>query len=107
MMKTLLGLNTEELCAVVQELGQPAYRGRQLAEWIYRHGARTFDDMTNLPDKLRASLSKEYEVGRSETVAVQRSRDGTIKLLLQLNDGLLKKIPLNLPLGKGGRKKCY
>jgi 23S rRNA (adenine2503-C2)-methyltransferase len=101
MMKTLLGLNTEELCALVQELGQPAYRGRQLAEWIYRHGARTFEEMTNLPDKLRASLGKEYEVGRSETVAVQRSRDGTIKLLLQLNDGLLKKIPLNLPLGKG------
>jgi 23S rRNA (adenine2503-C2)-methyltransferase len=101
MMKALLGLNTEELCALVQELGQPAYRGRQLAEWIYRHGARTFEEMTNLPDKLRASLKNEYQIGRSETVAVQRSRDGTMKLLLELNDGLLEKIPLNLPLIKG------
>jgi 23S rRNA (adenine2503-C2)-methyltransferase len=84
MMKALLGLNTDELCAVVQEHGQPAYRGRQLAEWIYRHGARTFQEMGNLPDKLRASLGREYVVGRSEVVAVQRSRDGTIKLLLEL-----------------------
>jgi 23S rRNA (adenine2503-C2)-methyltransferase len=84
MMKALLGLNTEELCALVQELGEPAYRGKQLAEWIYKHGARTFDEMTSLPDKLRARLSREYEVDRSETIAVQRSRDGTIKLLLEI-----------------------
>jgi len=87
MYKILLGLNTEELCAVLQERGEPAYRGKQLSEWIYRHGARTFDEMTILPDKLRARLSQEYEVGRSETIAVQRSRDGTIKLLLELRDG--------------------
>jgi 23S rRNA (adenine2503-C2)-methyltransferase len=101
MMKTLLGLNTEELCEVVQELGEPAYRGKQLAEWIYRRGARTFEEMTNLPDKLRASLSKGYVVGRSEVVAVQRSQDGTVKLLLELNDGAQGEIPLNLPLRKG------
>jgi 23S rRNA (adenine2503-C2)-methyltransferase len=84
MMKTLLGLNTEELGKVAQELGEPAYRGKQLGEWTYRHGVRSFDEMSNLPDKLRASLKKEYQIGRSETVAVQRSKDGTIKLLLEL-----------------------
>jgi 23S rRNA (adenine2503-C2)-methyltransferase len=87
MLKTLLGLNTDELCALVQEYGEPAYRGKQLAEWIYQHGVRTFDEMTNLPDKLRARLNGEYEVGRSQTVAVQRSKDGTEKLLLELHDG--------------------
>jgi 23S rRNA (adenine2503-C2)-methyltransferase len=83
-MKALLGLNTKELCVVVREHGQPAYRGKQLAEWIYRHGVRTFDDMSNIPDKLRERLGQGYVVGRSETVAVQRSKDGTIKLLLEL-----------------------
>ena len=87
MLKTLLGLNADELCALVQEDGKPAYRGNQLAEWLYQHGARTFEEMTNLPDKLRAHLSREYEVGRSRTVAIQHSRDGTIKLLLELHEG--------------------
>lgn len=88
MPKTLLGLDTDELCTLAQEAGEPAYRGKQLAEWLYQHGARTFEEMTNLPDKLRSHLSREYAVGRSQTVAVQRSRDGTIKLLLALHDGL-------------------
>ena len=85
-MKVLLGLNTDELCALAQEAGEPAYRGKQIAEWVYQHEARTFEEMTNLPDKLRAHLSRQYTVGRSETVAIQRSRDGTIKLLLELAD---------------------
>jgi len=87
MLSTLLGLNTDELRALVQENGELAYRGDQLAEWIYQHGAHTFHEMTNLPDRLRAHLSKEYEVGRSHTVTVQHSRDGTIKLLVATRDG--------------------
>ena len=98
MLKTLLGLNIDELCALVQEKGEPAYRGKQLAEWIYQHGARTFEEMTNLPDKLRAHLRQEYEVGRSQTVAIQHSRDGTIKLLLTLDDGS-KVETVGLPYG--------
>lgn len=82
MLKTLSGLNREELCVLVQEDGELAYRGKQLAEWIYEHGARTFEEMTNLPDKLRAHLSREYEIGRSQIIGIQHSRDGTIKLLL-------------------------
>lgn len=79
-------MNTDELCDLAQEAGEPAYRGKQIAEWVYQHEARTFEEMTNLPDKLRAHLSRQYAVGRSETVAIQRSRDGTIKLLLELAD---------------------
>ncbi len=117
-MKVLLGLNTEELCALVQELGEPAYRGKQLAEWIYMRGAKTFDEMNNLPARLRTKLSKNYEIDRSRTVAIQHSQDGTIKLLLEFRpktkdqkqkipsfDKLRMngetKIPPNLPLRKG------
>jgi len=87
MLTTLLGLNTDELCVLVQNEGEPAYRGNQLAEWIYRHGAHTFEEMTNLPNELRARLRGRYEVGRPQVVSVQRSQDGTFKLLLTMHDG--------------------
>jgi 23S rRNA (adenine2503-C2)-methyltransferase len=99
--KTLLGLNTEELCALVQELGEPAYRGKQLAEWIYQHGVRTFEEMNNLPSNLRMKLNKHYAVGCSDTIAIQRSCDGTIKLLL----GLKPKTKIKKPKTQTKYKK--
>lgn len=83
----LIGLDTDELRALVQEEGEPSYRGSQLAHWIYRHGVRTYDDMTNLPARLRTRLAQDYEVGRSKVVATQQSRDGATKLLLEMHDG--------------------
>ncbi len=85
-MKILLGLNIDELRMLVQKSGEPAYRGNQLAEWVYLNKAHTLKEMSNLPDKLRASLSKEYDVGYPQVLAVQRSRDRTIKLLLAMSD---------------------
>src|SRR3990172_7281670 len=83
----LLGLDTAELQALARQLGEPAYRGQQLAEGVYRRGAHRIEEMANLPEALRARLAAEYEVGRSRTVTVQHSRDGTFKLLLSLADG--------------------
>lgn len=87
MKNTLLGLNTEELRSLVQQNGEPAYRGSQLADWVYRRRAHTFEDMVNLPDKMRAWLMENYEIGCSKTLIVQHSRDGTTKLLLKMGDG--------------------
>ncbi len=63
-MKSLIGLTTEELGAVAQEAGQPAYRGKQIAAWLYKRGAETLDDMTDLPRDLRARLA-EIVYGRT------------------------------------------
>lgn len=87
MLIALSGLNTEELRNLLMEEDEPLYRGRQLAEWVYHRGARTFNEMTNIPDTLRARLEKKYEVGRSQIVTVQHGQDGTIKLLLAMHDG--------------------
>lgn len=57
MLKILLGLSTDKLPVLVHALGEPAYRGKQLAEWLYEYGARRYEDITSLPDKLRAHLS--------------------------------------------------
>jgi 23S rRNA (adenine2503-C2)-methyltransferase len=83
----LLGRSRAELEALAAELGQPAYRGRQLARWLYQRGARSFDAMTDLPAGFRARLSESFSVGRSETARRQASRDGTVKLLLRFPDG--------------------
>jgi 23S rRNA (adenine2503-C2)-methyltransferase len=83
----LLGLSTEELRALVQEEGETAYRGGQLARWLYQHGVRTFEEMSNLPEAFRVRLQDKYRVGRGHVVVCQRSKDGTVKLLLQMADG--------------------
>ena len=88
MNNVLLGLNTSELHKLVREEGEPPYRSNQLAEWIYRHGARTFKDMSSLPALLQTRLAQKYNVGRSTITTMQQSRDGVFKLLLEMKDGV-------------------
>ena len=83
----VLGRTTAELVDLAATLGQPAFRGRQLAEWLYRTGVRSFDAMTNLPAALRSRLAAEYDLGRAAIATEQVSWDGTRKLLLELADG--------------------
>ncbi len=83
----LLGQRREALEALCTALGEPAYRGRQLAEWLHHHGARSTDEMSSLPLALRRRLADQHPVGRGRVAAEQVSRDGTRKLLLTLTDG--------------------
>src|SRR4051794_2422246 len=84
--QTLLGCDTRELEALAEALEEPSYRGRQLAHWLYRRGARTLEEMADLPTTLRERLAETTTVGRSQTIAAQSSADGTMKLLLQQAD---------------------
>lgn len=83
----LVGKSCAELEALLVELGQPRFRGRQVARWLYTRGARTFAEMTDQPAALRRRLEESCDVGRSEIVARQTARDGTTKLLLRFADG--------------------
>ncbi len=87
-MKTeLLSLNLSELEALVKEMGQPKFRGKQIYEWLYK-GAETFDDMKNLPRDFRQKLSEETYIGAVKIAEKFVSKiDETRKYLLQLNDG--------------------
>lgn len=85
--RVLLGCEPSDLEALAKELGEPEYRGRQVAEWLYRRGARSFESMTDLPSAFRRRLSEVATIGRADRVAVQQSRDGTTKLLLEEPDG--------------------
>lgn len=83
---TLLGLTLDELTSLVQELGEPKYRAKQLAEWLYVKRATTLEEMTNLPKALRSKLEAGCTIGRSPVALTQISRDGTEKYLFRKLD---------------------
>lgn len=83
---TLLGLTLDELTSLVQELGEPKYRAKQLAEWLYVKRATTLDEMTNLPKALRSKLKSCCTIGRSPVALTQVSRDETEKYLFRKLD---------------------
>ncbi|MBM3926157.1 MAG: 23S rRNA (adenine(2503)-C(2))-methyltransferase RlmN [SAR202 cluster bacterium] len=86
-LKPLLGLTDGELSSLFEGLGEPAYRGKQVADALYKRGARDFNQLTNLSKGLRDRLQREFALGRSEIVTRQQAKDGTVKLLLGLADG--------------------
>lgn len=86
MRTTLLGLTLDELTSLVQELGEPKYRAKQLAEWLYVKRATTLEEMTNLPKALRSKLEAGSTIGRSPVALTQVSRDGTEKYLFRKLD---------------------
>lgn len=67
--------------------GWPAYRGDQIATWLYANEVQSFDEMINLPAEIRAGLAADFEISSLEVVTTQHSVDGTKKLLLQAIDG--------------------
>ena len=83
----LLGQNTPELENILRSMGESAFRGRQISDWIYKKGAQSFEQMPNLGAPLRAKLQAEHELGFPPIVARSVSGDGTTKLLLEMSDG--------------------
>ena len=83
----LKSLTKPELAEVLKELGQPAFRAKQVYTWLHK-GVRSYDEMTNLPKGLRDVLSEKYPIHAPKVMRKQESKkDGTIKYLWQLSDG--------------------
>ena len=83
----LKSLTQPELAAVLKELGQPAFRAKQVYTWLHK-GVRSYEEMTNLPKALREVLSEKYPIHAPNAVRKQESKkDGTIKYLWELADG--------------------
>jgi len=68
------------------DLGQPAFRAKQVREWAAR-GAAGYEDMTNLPAALRAQLAERVPFSTLTLVHQAESRDGTVKALFHTHDG--------------------
>ena len=79
-------MDLKHLEARVSELGEPAYRARQVWEWTAR-GAPSYDAMTNVPQALREALDADVPFSTLAPETAQRSRDGTVKTLFRTHDG--------------------
>ena len=82
-------LHFDELQAKLEELAQPSYRAGQIADWLYQKRASSFDEMTDLPQTLRAQLAENLTFGKIDIVRVLGSHDTTRKFLFRLIDGNL------------------
>ena len=86
-MVDIKSMTPEELAAFFKELGQPAFRAKQVFRWLYR-GVTSFDEMTDLPKALREQLEERCFLTVPKVVRKQVSAiDGTIKYLWELADG--------------------
>lgn len=82
-------LSLEELTSQLILSGEKKFRAKQVYQWLWEKGARSFDDMTNLSLELRENLKERYELLTITEDKVQRSNDGTIKSRFRLHDGHL------------------
>ena len=85
----LLGLTQTQLAEALATHGLPAFRAKQMFSWMYCHGARDFEQMTNLAKPVRQILAQHYTLARPDIAQHQQSVDGTQKWLLKLADGNL------------------
>jgi len=86
--KDIRALSREQLRSFFKESGDKAYRGDQVFEWLWKKGAHSFEDMTNLSKETRAMLIDQYVINHIKVDKMQRSADGTIKNAVRLHDGL-------------------
>lgn len=81
-------MSKEELGRCMAELGEPAFRAKQLFSWIHQKKVSDLEDMTNLPKSLREKLKEGSRITRLKQETVQISKlDGTRKYLFSLSDG--------------------
>src|SRR5881275_656648 len=79
----------DELQTKLRGLCQPAYRARQIMDWLYKKRAGAFEEMSDLPRTLRARLAENFPFGKLDVVRVLGSRNTTRKFLFRLGDGNL------------------
>src|SRR5271155_3996111 len=101
---SLLGLSLQELTDLAIESGQPAYRGQQLFDAIYRQKIDRLDQVSTLPLEFRSRLADEsWTVGLPTIARKFVSSDGTVRYLVELADGETVET-VWMPEGDGGER---
>ena len=85
--KDLRSMGLDDMTALLKELGQPAFRAKQLFGWVHEKQVQHIDDMHNLGKGLLAQLNEQCEITAMQLERKQVSKDGTEKFLFQLADG--------------------
>jgi 23S rRNA (adenine2503-C2)-methyltransferase len=101
---TLLGLDLEELTRIAEEAGEPAYRGRQLFEALYRGRVTSAEQISTIPKSFRGRMGElGYVIGALGIERKFLSRDGTVRYLLGLEDSETVET-VWMPEGDGGEE---
>jgi len=87
-MENLFGKNLKECQAVMDAMGEPGFRGKQLYQWLYEKKVEKIEDCTNFSKALRSRLAQAYIISHGEILRTQSDEgDGTRKFLIRLSDG--------------------
>ncbi len=98
----LLGMDRSELTALMEEVGEPGYRSRQLLEAIYRQRVDSLEQISTLPAQLRGSLAERgVVIGLPQIEKRFVSQDGTVRYLMAFSDGQSVET-VWMPEGDGG-----
>ncbi|HWR44784.1 23S rRNA (adenine(2503)-C(2))-methyltransferase RlmN [Sporomusa sp.] len=97
----LFGLFAAETAEAMKPLGLEPYRGKQIVEWLYKHGVREFDAMTNLSKDQRVKLALRFTIMKLSQKAAQHSVDGrTSKFLIAFPDDMaVETVLMRQPYG--------
>lgn len=90
---------------LVKEAGLPKFRAGQLLSWLYDKDARSYDEMTNLPQAMREQLASQFPLHAPAVREKQVSTDGARKYLLELAGGTLVET-VGLPARDGRLTVC-
>jgi 23S rRNA (adenine2503-C2)-methyltransferase len=84
--KSLLAYTFSDFKKMVKDLGMPAFRAKQVWEWVFSKFVFSFDKMTNLSKKDRAIFESEFPCILPPVKDTAYSKDGTIKIVVELED---------------------
>src|SRR5690554_479653 len=87
--KDIRALSKEQLRAFFESIGDQAFRGTPVYEWLWSKSAHSFDEMTNLSKETRAHLDENFVINHIKVDHLQKSKDGTIKNAVKLHDDLV------------------
>ncbi len=85
--KNIRHLELDEIKQFFVAHKEPAFRGKQVYEWLWKRSVHSFDDMTNLSKETREMLKENFVINGAEIDLMQKSSDGTIKNAFKLHDG--------------------
>jgi 23S rRNA (adenine2503-C2)-methyltransferase len=86
MREALYGKTLTELQAICAEMQLPRFVAKQIADWLYRKGVRSIDEMTNLSKVARTALNERFDLGLRAPEGEQTSSDGTKKYLYRTSE---------------------
>jgi len=85
-MQNIKGLTLTKIEQCLTAIGEKPYKALQVFVWVFNRGAVSFDAMTDLSKELRVKLKENFSISQPKILASEKSKDGAIKLLIELED---------------------